>query len=85
MTYLTARLFAVVYPTVTPPTVDTRLWHFTGSQLTTYTGVPRTILGAWTTSKMIVTLDGTSSGTVVASPSRLSNGGQNFGVWLRHQ
>jgi hypothetical protein len=33
MTYLTARLFAVVYPTVTPATVDTRLWHFTGSHL----------------------------------------------------
>jgi hypothetical protein len=85
MTYLTARLFAVVYPTVTPATVDTRLWHFTGSHLTTYAGQHGTILGPWTTSKMIVTSDGMSSGAVVASPSRLQNDGPNFGIWLRHQ
>ena len=69
MTYLTARLFALVYPTVTPPTVDTRLWDFTGSHLTTYTGVHGTILSPWTTSEMSVTSDSTLSGTVVASPS----------------
>ena len=33
---------------------------------------------------MIATTDGTAKGAVVLSPSGLWNGGQNFGVWLRH-
>jgi hypothetical protein len=33
----------------------------------------------------IDTTDGTAAGTVVMSPSALSNNGQNFGIWLRHQ
>jgi hypothetical protein len=83
MTYLTARLFAVAYSTATPPAADTRLWDFADSHLTTYAGVHGTVLGPWTTSKMIVTSNGTSPGTVVASPSGLRNGGRDFGVWLR--
>ena len=70
---------------VTPPSADVRQWHFTSSHLTTYTGVHGTITGPWTTSKVIATSDGTASGVVVQSPSRLHDGGQNFGVWLRHQ
>jgi hypothetical protein len=84
MTYTTAMLFGVVYPTTTPPSADTRLWKVTDSHLTTYTGRHGTIVGPWTTSKMIVTSDSTSSGTVVASPSGLHHNSQNFGVWLRH-
>jgi hypothetical protein len=70
--------------TVPPPAAETRLWDFTGSHLTTYTGVHGTVLGPWQTSQEIKTTDGTATGTVVTSPSGLSNGGQNFGVWLRH-
>jgi len=70
---------------VTPPPADVRQWQFTGSRLTTYTGAHGTIMGPWTTSPVIATSDGTSTGVVVQSPSRLHDGGQNFGVWLRHQ
>jgi hypothetical protein len=83
MTYLTARLFAWVYNDVPPPLADTPLWQFTNSRMTTYNGDHGTVLGPWTTSKMIVTSDGTSPGPVVASPSGLSNGGRDFSVWLR--
>ena len=69
---------------VGPPPADTRLWQFTGSRLTTYRGDHGTITGPWTTSKMITTTTGTASGTVIVSPSGLSDGGQDFGVWLRH-
>jgi hypothetical protein len=67
------------------PTTDTRAWEFTDTHLTTYTGVHGTVVGPWQTSKVIGTTTGTSTGTVVVSPSRLRNSGQNFGVWLRHQ
>ncbi len=83
MTYLTARLFAVAYSTATPPAADTRLWDLADSHLTTYAGVHGTVLGPWTTSKMIVTSDGRSPGPAAASPSGLRNGGRDFGVWLR--
>jgi hypothetical protein len=79
-----AALAVGVVGTVPPPAADTRLWNFTGSHLTTYTGVHGTVLGPWQTSQSIKTTDGTATGTVVTSPSDLSNGGQNFGVWLRH-
>jgi hypothetical protein len=79
-----ARLSAVVGGTVPPPAADTRLWQFTGSHLTTYGGARGTVIGPWQTSTLIKTSDGTPAGTVVASPSGLSNSGQDFGVWLRH-
>jgi hypothetical protein len=69
--------------TVPPPAADTQLWNFTGSRVTTYTGAHGTVLGPWQTSQEIATTDGTATGTVVASPSSLSNGGADFGVWLR--
>jgi hypothetical protein len=79
-----AELGVVAAGTVPPPAGDTRLWKFTGSHLTTYTGVHGTVLGPWQTSQTIkTTTDGTAAGTVVTSPSGLSNGGQDFGVWLR--
>jgi len=84
MTYLNARLFVFVDNTVTPPRADKPLWRFTDSRLTTYSGVHGTVLGPWTTSKIIVTTTSTGSGTVIASPTGLSNGGRDFGVWLRH-
>jgi hypothetical protein len=84
MTYLNARLFVFVDNSVTPPAADKLLWRFTDSRLTTYSGVHGTVLGPWTTSKIVVTTTSTASGTVVASPTGLSNGGRDFGVWLRH-
>jgi hypothetical protein len=82
--YTTAWLRGLRSDPLDPPLADIRLWHFTGSHLTTYTGVHGTILGPWTTSELIATTDGTASGEVLMSPSSLRDGGQNFGVWLRH-
>ena len=70
---------------VTPPPADTRIWQFTGSKVTAYSGVHGSILGPWATAVWIDTTDGTPAGAVVADASVLSNGGQDFGVWLRHR
>ena len=51
--------------------------------MTTYTGDRGTITGPWATWKYIATTTGTAAGTMIAGPSELSNGGANFGVWLR--
>jgi hypothetical protein len=69
--------------TVVAPEASTRLWAFSGTLVTTYTGVHGTLLGPWTTSQVVDTNTGGSSGAVVISPSALWNNGQNFGVWLR--
>jgi hypothetical protein len=82
MTYLHARLFAVVNNDVTPPLADTPIWQFTNSRVTTYRADHGTLAGPWTTTKSIVSTNGASS-TVIASPSGLSNGGQDFTAWLR--
>ena len=66
-----------------PPQADTQLLKFTGSRVTTYTGDRGTLTGPWATWKYIATTTGTAAGTVIASPSGLSNGGADFGVWLR--
>jgi hypothetical protein len=71
--------------TVVPPPADALRWAFTGTRVTTYGGTRGSILGPWATSQMIDTTDGTAAGTVVMSPSALSNAGQNFTVWLRHR
>ena len=66
-----------------PPQADTRLWKFADTRVTTYTGVHGTLTGPWDTRPWIDTTSDHSIGTVVASPSALSNSGQNFGIWLR--
>jgi hypothetical protein len=70
---------------VTPPPADTRLWGFSSSHVTTYSGDKGTTLGPWATSEIVDTIGASTPGAVVMSPSVLSNGGQDFGVWLRHQ
>ena len=75
----TDRILSVVLPGA-----STRLWQFTGSRLTTYSGDHGTITGPWTTSKMITTT-GSASGTVTVSPSGLSSNGQSFAARLRHR
>jgi hypothetical protein len=83
MTYMTARVFAGVGTSTAPPKSDAPLWKFADSRLTTSSGAHGTLLGPWTTSVMIDTSTGTRAGRTVASPSGLSNGGRNFGLWLR--
>lgn len=70
--------------TVIPPEPgDMRLWDFTSTTVTTVSGVHGTLLGPWTTSQVIDTLNGSANGAVVLSAPVLWNNGQNFGVWLR--
>ena len=70
---------------VTPPPDDIQLWQFAGSHVTTYSGDHGTILGPWTTSQYTDTTTETAAGATVMSASGLSNGGQDFGLWLRHK
>ncbi len=76
---------SIINGKVVPPKVATRLWAFSGSHVTTYRGNKGSILGPWTTSQFIDTTTGTAAGAVVMSAPVLWNGGQNFGVWLRHR
>jgi hypothetical protein len=69
--------------TVVAPKADTRLWAFSGTRVTTYSGVRGTLFGPWTTHQVIDTTTGTRAGAVVISSPVLWNNGQNFGVWLR--
>lgn len=70
---------------VTPPSADIQLWQFAASHVTTYSGDHGTILGQWATSQYTDTTTGTAAGAAEMSASVLSNGGQNFGVWLRQR
>lgn len=69
--------------TVTGPAAGTRLWAFSSSHVTTYTGVRGTLLGRWATYQVIDTTTGTPSGAVVISAPVLRDRGQNFAAWLR--
>jgi len=66
-----------------PPPGNIRLWQFTASHVTTYTGVRGSMIGNWTTSEIIDTTNGGPSGHVVMSPSFLFSNGGDFGAWLR--
>jgi hypothetical protein len=74
---------AVLKNPSSPPSVDLRLWQFTDTAVTTNTGLHGTVTGPWTTSKVIDTINGTTGGQTVMSPSFLFNGNANFGVWIR--
>lgn len=78
--YTAAEVACWLPSTVRAPKADVRLWQFTGSRATTYAGVHGTMIGPWTTSKIV---DVTHTGRVVMSPSVLWNKGHNFGAWLR--
>ncbi len=73
-----AAVFAFGY--TAPLANDFKLWSFTNCHVTTYSGVKGTMLGPWTTSK-IVALN--SSGQVVMGPSVLFNNGADFNVLRR--
>jgi hypothetical protein len=81
--FTAAEVAAVLRNPASPPPGDIRLWQFTNSAVTTYTGVHGTITGPWTTSEVIDTTNGTSSGQVVLSPSFLFGHNADFGAWLR--
>src|SRR5207248_11764247 len=57
--------------------------QFTNSRVTTSRSDHGTLVGPWTTTKSIVSTGGGASGTVIASPSELSNGGQDFTAWFQ--
>jgi hypothetical protein len=78
-----AEVATVLQNPASPPSSAIRLWQFTSTAATTYNGVHGTITGPWTTSEVIDTTNGSSSGQVVMSPSFLFNHGADFGVWLR--
>jgi hypothetical protein len=69
---------------VTPPPADIRLWNFTGTVMTTYSGGHGTMFGPWASAEWIDTTDGTAAGTVVADPIMVGTGGA-FSVWLRQR
>lgn len=66
------------------PTADVGLTQFRNTHVTSYNGTRATLLGPWTTSKVIMTNTGTVPGTILASPGDLFFSGQNFNDWLRH-
>jgi hypothetical protein len=74
---------AVTNATVVAPRADTRLWTFSRTRVTTYSGVHGTLRGPWTTRQVTDTTTGTRAGAVVISSPVLWDNGQNFGVWLR--
>jgi hypothetical protein len=62
---------------------DTRLWAFTDTTLTSYSGYRGAIFGPWNTTRIIGTRTGTSAGKVVLWPTWPWNNAHNFGVWWR--
>jgi Peptidase A4 family len=78
--YTAAEVACWLPNTVRAPKADVRLWQFTDSRATTFAGVGGTMIGPWTTSKIV---DVTHTGRVVMSPSVLWKHGHNFGAWLR--
>lgn len=72
---------AAVYETGYTATVasDFKLWAFTGTRVTTYSGVKGTLRGPWTTSQVVAV----AGGSVVMSPSVLFSNGADFNIWRR--
>jgi len=81
--FTSAEVAGYIHNPSSPPAADTRLWQFTDSHVTTYTGTRGTMTGSWTTSQVIDTTNGHSTGHLVFSPSLPFNKGANFGAWLR--
>jgi hypothetical protein len=76
----TAAEVACVLGNVTAPAADFRLWGFTKSLATTYSGIRGSMVNPmWTTREII---DVQPNGHVVMSPKFLWNEGHNFGAWL---
>jgi hypothetical protein len=65
------------------PASQFRAFEFTNSAAETYTGIRSTLTGPWTTSQVVMTSNGQSSGAVEASSPVLWDGSRNFGTWSR--
>ncbi|HTT50966.1 MAG TPA: hypothetical protein VMH35_06185 [Streptosporangiaceae bacterium] len=63
-----------------PPPAPLRLATFTGIRLTSASGHQAGFASWWTHSKIVATSDGTSAGTVRATPADLPGGGTSFSV-----
>lgn len=81
--FTAAEVASVLRNPASPPSGNIRLWQFTNSGATTYTGTHGTMTGPWTTSQVVDTTNGGPTGQLVMSPSFLFNNGANFGAWLR--
>jgi hypothetical protein len=81
--FTAAEVAAVLRNPGSSPSGDSRLWQFTKSAVTTYTGRHGTMTGPWTTNEVVDTTNGTSSGQVVLSPSFLFSRNADFGAWIR--
>jgi delta 1-pyrroline-5-carboxylate dehydrogenase len=81
--FTSAEVAGFIHNPSSPPAANTRLWQLTNSHVTTYTGARGTMTGSWTTSQVIDTSNGRSTGHVVFSPSLPFNKGADFGAWLR--
>jgi hypothetical protein len=77
-----ANSFAPDNTAITLQPTKTHLWDFAHTDLTTYSGVHGSLLGPWTTTKLVDTLDGTPTGIVVMYASGLANHGHDFSTWL---
>jgi hypothetical protein len=63
------------------PSAPVTLGHFTGAQVTTYSGHHGTIAGWYSHNKVLATSDGTPTGVVRVAPSGLT-GGRSFSVFF---
>jgi hypothetical protein len=67
--------------TIAPP-ASVRLWSVKAVHITSYSGVRGSVIGRWSTSELIDTLDGTSGSNVVLIATTPWHHSQNFGIWL---
>jgi hypothetical protein len=77
-THAQADSFVLNNSAITPPSVNTPMWSFANTDVTTYSGIHGSLLGPWATFKLVDTVDGTATGAVVMFATGLSNSGHNF-------
>ncbi len=79
--YTAAEVACLLTKPMAAPASDVRLWAFTNSAVTTYTGATSgSLTGPFGTVRVF---DVNKAGQVVMSPSALWNSGRNFGAYLR--
>lgn len=81
-TYTTAQIIGG-FGSFAAPASQFRAFEFTHSAAETYTGHGGTLIGPWTTSQVVMTSNGQSSGTVEANSPILWDSGRAFGTWVR--
>lgn len=81
-TVYTKALITGGFGSFTAPASRFRAFEFTHSVVVTSSGHRGTLTGPWTTSQVVMTSNGNSSGQVEATSPVLWNGGHNFGTWV---